>query len=508
MATDFYDDYDDATPKRRDHLFIWTVFILLLIGVAFACWIGSFYIFGHPEQARSYRLLLKLKKLEPIRRFEVIAAPQGEFLTAQKLFDKYSTFTPLELDNENAELLRIYVKNYAETKRPVPYVQGRFSVVDAYELKGSDMFTHGTVALMQAEEFPQVMIEHVFPATGSNIVESKRLLTPGYGFPIQRTNDVTAVIHVERMGDGRLLFTLMPLHYPDYGLKGGVGTFGTEPPMDLHIEAGFPVLKADRLQQGLGTLAKLPPKEATSPTASAEDKGPELVRLDTPDVVKQPLTGTVPEVPAATPIPVRPPVAVRPPQPTPSALIAQNRPADLPAPRAVPLDPRPVSPTDAPTTTTPPADVPPAATPPTVSPQGVPLKPFLKSNTLPGPPPENGGSWRTYPAGQLPPGRTVSPTEIGSLADRGDSGERLYLRGNFLVTASGDNKAVLRPQGGETGAKATANVRVIVDFPSGSVLPEEGSTLAREAARGFQVVDVRRSQDGTVNVFVREIAQP
>ena len=127
---------------------------------------------------------------------------------------------------------------------------------------------------------------------------------------------------------------------------------------------------------------------------------------------------------------------------------------------------------------------------------------------MPGPPPENGGSWRTYPAGQLPPGRTVSPTEIGSLADRGDSGEKLYLRGNFLVTASGDNKAVLRPQGGDTGGKPAANVRVIVDFPNGSVLPEEGSTLAREAARGFQVVDVRRSQDGTVNVFVREIAQP
>jgi hypothetical protein len=84
----------------------------------------------------------------------------------------------------------------------------------------------------------------------------------------------------------------------------------------------------------------------------------------------------------------------------------------------------------------------------------------------------------------------------------------LYLRGNFLVTASGDNKAVLRPQGGEAGGTNAPNVRVIVDFPNGSVLPEEGATLAREAARGFQVVDVRRSQDGTVNVFVREIAQP
>jgi hypothetical protein len=47
-----------------------------------------------------------------------------------------------------------------------------------------------------------------------------------------------------------------------------------------------------------------------------------------------------------------------------------------------------------------------------------------------------------------------------------------------------------------------------VDFPTGSALPAEGATFTRDAARGFQVVDVRRSQDGTVNVFVREIAQP
>ena len=38
----------------------------------------------------------------------------------------------------------------------------------------------------------------------------------------------------------------------------------------------------------------------------------------------------------------------------------------------------------------------------------------------------------------------IEPTEAAPLADTGIGGERLYLRGNFLVTASEENRAVLR----------------------------------------------------------------
>src|SRR5260370_32162800 len=89
MAEEYYqDDEPTAEGPARDHLFLWTVFILLLIGLAFACWLGSFYVFGHPEKPRPYQLLKKLGKIEAPRRFEVTAAPPGEFLTAQKLFER------------------------------------------------------------------------------------------------------------------------------------------------------------------------------------------------------------------------------------------------------------------------------------------------------------------------------------------------------------------------------------------------------------------------------------
>jgi len=504
MVEDFY-DHDDLAgePKRKDNLFLWTVFILILIGLALACWIGSFYVFGHPERPGPYRWLQWLGKIDPVRRFEVTAAPQGEFLTAQKLFERYSSYTPLELERENAELMRSFVKNYAETKRLVPYVRGRFEVADAYELKPSDMFQSGTVALMQAEEFPQVLLEHLFPATGSNLEQSKRLLSPGYPFNVEKTNDVTAVIHVARVFDGRLLFTVAPLHYPSYALKGGAGTFTSEPPKDLHIEAGVPVLKAPQIDAGLKKLAMLHGGATAIAAATPETKKtPELARVDTPpEEAKVPETRVAAAVPVA---PVRPEATAR---GTPSPGIAVTPPPPVPNESSLPRTATVPAATPAPLAML--ATPVPRATPtPETTSQGVPLKPFLRSNQAPGLPTESGGSWRTYAPGQLPQGRAVTPAEVRTLADRGDLGERVYLRGAFVVTASGENKAVLRPQGADEAPAGSGPIRVIVDYPSGAVPPEEGASFARDSSRGFQVVDVRRGGDGTVNVFVREVAQP
>ena len=547
MATDFYDDYDEALPKRKDHLFLWTIFILLLIGVAFACWIGSFYIFGHPEQARSYRLLVKLKKLEPIRRFEVIAAPQGEFFGAQKLYDHYSTLTPLELQNENAELLRIYVKNYTETKRLVPYVRGRFTVINAYELTGADMFTHGTVALMQADDSPQVLVEHIFPTTGSNSEECKRLLVPGFGLAIEKTSEVTAIIHVERFADGRLLLTVMPLHYPQYGVKGGAGTFATRAADGVECRSGHAWCssKAPACSRASRTLAKMPAKEATStPARAGRSRAWNWCGWKTPDVVKTPPTGVVPEVPTATPIPR----CIRR-HPWRCARRRRLRPCSrsLFVPRICPHRGRsrssraiaagqlcrrfrrPVP------TTTPPVAPPPIAParrhpavgchtaggrashardagPDRFAARACRSSRSVKSAALPVPPPEKtaavGAPIRRASFRRAAVGHAYGNRRPRGSRRREQSGS--YLRGNFLVTASGDNKAVLRPQGGDAAAAGAPNMRVSIDGFSDRLGAARGRRDIHPGrrARGFQVVDVRRSQDGTVNVFVREITQP
>jgi len=112
----------------------------------------------------------------------------------------------------------------------------------------------------------------------------------------------------------------------------------------------------------------------------------------------------------------------------------------------------------------------------------------------------------------MPRGRLLNVREMPELAGSGTSGDRIYLQGNFVVTASGSSKAVLRSQGAITeslglGAR-TGNVRIIVDFPAGARPPAEGATLSRDARRPFQINDVRRGADGQINVYVREVTHP
>src|SRR2546430_10158225 len=89
--------------------FAWTVAILLLMGFALAAWLGSFYIFDQPERPDSYRILQKLHKIEPPKRFELTAAPAGEFLNPQQLFERYVGMDQAVLARATAELTRTYL---------------------------------------------------------------------------------------------------------------------------------------------------------------------------------------------------------------------------------------------------------------------------------------------------------------------------------------------------------------------------------------------------------------
>ena len=109
----------------------------------------------------------------------------------------------------------------------------------------------------------------------------------------------------------------------------------------------------------------------------------------------------------------------------------------------------------------------------------------------------------------MPRGRLVEPTELRSLAEQGLAGERLYLQGNFSVTASGQDRSVLRYQS-STSSLALDRVgktRIIVSYPPGAIPPAEGTSLTRNQERPFMITDVKKGSDGTVNVYVREITR-
>src|SRR5881628_666894 len=280
-----------ARPRRRTNYFGWTVAILLLTGFAFAAWLGSFYIFDQPERPDSYRILQRLHKIDPPKRFELTAAQAGEFLSAKQLYDRYVGMGAAELAKTNAELARNYIRNYQQVRGLVPYVVGRYTIVEARELGPGDVFTSGMVALTNAVDSGELLMEHVYPANPEALPLMKQTLNVGLEIKLERSHDISSVIHAERLTDGRMMITAVPLLYGSYTVTRGLGTFRLEPPLSLNLAAGWPLFKtsersaveqryAEYRQKTAAAQGAPVPVPGLSPSTTPPPAENELVRVE------------------------------------------------------------------------------------------------------------------------------------------------------------------------------------------------------------------------------------
>src|SRR5438034_10927462 len=149
-----------------------------------------------------------------------------------------------ELAKTNAELARNYVRNYQQVRGLLPYVVGKYTLVEARELGPGDVFTSGMVALTNAVDSGELLMEHVYPANSEVLPLMKKTLNVGLEIKLERSHDISSVIHAERLVDGRMMITAVPLLYGSYTVTRGLGTFRLEPPLSLNLVAGWPLFKA------------------------------------------------------------------------------------------------------------------------------------------------------------------------------------------------------------------------------------------------------------------------
>jgi hypothetical protein len=536
--------YDEpyARPRRRINYFAWTIAILLLTGFALAAWLGSFYIFNQPERPDSYRILQRLHKIDPPKRFELTAAPAGEFLNPQQLYERYSTMGNAELARTNAELTRNYIRNYQAVRGLVPYVVGRYRIVAARELGPGDVFTSGMVVLTHAVDNGELLMEHLYPANPEALPLMKQTLNVGLEIKLERSHDISAVLHAERLADGRIMVTVVPLLYGSYTVTRGLGTFRLEPPLSLNLAAGWPLFKASQR-----TASEQHYMEYQQKAAVAQG-GPITIPGFAPSVTPPPAANQLVRIEQAIPIgplPTAPVIAKNQtfakPTPTPKGKRASKKQKlESPPPVATPAQPVIVQKPNVPSST--PFTLAAAVTPagmPVATPAGamnsynpqalagdqavsVPTPtpvPVLPAQAVPADASNvalasnaGGGSWKTFAPGRMPLGRLIGTGDLRDVADRGLAGERVYLKGQFVVNFSDANKAVLRPRTKLTDKVlhlgGGSSTRIIVEFPAGYVPPRQGTEVTRDEARPYEITEVRKQSDGQLNVFVREIMQP
>ncbi len=494
--------YDEpyGRPQRKTNLFGWTIAILILSGLTLAAWLGSYYIFGQPERPDSYRILQKLHKIEEPKRFQLTAAPPGEFLNSKQLFERYSALRPAELARKNAELTRNYIRNFQQMAGSVPYVTGRYTIMETHQLGAGDLFPSGVTALTTAVEYGELLLEHIYPADAQAVPLMKETLVTGLEMKLDRGHDLSAVVHAERLSDGRLLITAVPLLYGSYTVTQGRGSFSLEPPLALNMAAGWPIFKqalrrkaemrfAEYRQKAAPTGQQVPlPGLNLTPTPPSAAN--ELVRVEAAEPVQTPSPKPAAALAKASPTPKSGKVAKNEkPSPTPAALAAATPGSSASViPKAQPVV----------------AEASPA---PTVA--ALAALPVTGDTTLAST--AGGGTWKTYPAGKMPAGRLITTSDLDDVAQRGLAGERVYLRGEFVVNFAESHRAVLRPKNKISDSVlrlgAPSSTRIVVEFPTGVTPPAQGATVARDQARPYEITEVRKQSDGQLNVFVREIMQ-
>jgi hypothetical protein len=546
-GTPSYDPYEEpyARPPERISYFAWTVAILLLTGLALAAWLGSFYIFNQPERPDSYRILQKLHKIEPPKRFELTAAPPGEFLNAGELYERYVGMGAAELARTNAELLRNYIRNFQQVRGLVPYVVGRYAIIAVRELGPNDVFPSGMAALTAAVDSGEVLMEHVYPAKPEALPLMKQTLTVGLEVKLERTHDVSAVIHAERLIDGRILVTTVPLLYGSYTVTRGLGTFRLEPPPSLNLVGGWPLFKSQERASIEQHLAEYRQKMAEAqagpipiPGVGASPTPPpaknELVRIEqarpvAPLAMTPPVVASNAKLEKTTPLlkgkkgkkqKLESPAPAAPPA---QAVVAQNKPAPAGTPITVASALAPPSALNVPVATPAPVSKAPDTGTASVS-QSSPVAMATPVPVLPAQPAPagasnvtlasnaGGGNWKTFAPGKMPLGRLIATGDLNDVADRGLAGERIYLKGQFVVNFADANKAVLRPRTTLTSKVlhfgGGSSTRIIVEFPRGYTPPAQGAVVNRDETRPYEITEVRKQEDGQLNVFVREIMQP
>ncbi len=145
---------------------------------------------------------------------------------------------------------------------------GRFTIMEARELTPDDLFTSGMVALTNAVDYGELLMEHVYPADAQSVPLMKQTLVTGLEIKLERTHDLSAVIHAERLRDGRVMITTVPLLYGSYTATRGPGTFSLEPPFELNLAAGWPLFKETTRRNAETQYASY--RERVSPNRQSE----------------------------------------------------------------------------------------------------------------------------------------------------------------------------------------------------------------------------------------------
>lgn len=284
-SSDFSRQDSDEAHYGKGNLLLWAAGIAILIGLNFASWSFCMWVFGQPEHAFNYRILTKLNNLEPLKGFTAVTAPRGKFLSVKDIYARAYPLDDAGLRVYNGMLKRRYIHNF---KGPddVVFLSGDFVVEDSRPMGRKDVFANGYVIRGRSTTFPDAYVDFALP---TELKVSLSPLTRGEVFRIEESSTCAVVLNIDRLSDGAMVFTVVPLVERTYEFSDAVSVAVKIPPRIQIEPERWPIShnsdSADKAADQAKSLDKLAapmaadsagaanePQEAVAPSS---DKGEE-----------------------------------------------------------------------------------------------------------------------------------------------------------------------------------------------------------------------------------------
>jgi len=242
----------EEPPPSRPAYFWWTLANALALCFALVSWGTCLLVFRHPEDARNFEILRKLKRLPELKAYKSTDAPAANSLLPKELYAKYFGFNDKRIARINPALMRNYLMNF-ERAMLLNYVEGSYSVENVRPLKDDDFLSPGFVvrgrALVKPDEnspaapYP-VVVDYIFPTTDRAAFS---WFKPGDTLSISKAQNCAAVLHVAKIKDHDedvLCVTAVPIIYSTY-MVGDNHSFEIELPSSDQLKPGakFPMFK-------------------------------------------------------------------------------------------------------------------------------------------------------------------------------------------------------------------------------------------------------------------------
>ena len=246
----------------RDTLSLWIIVITMLIGLNAIAWVFCMYVFGHPETPFNYRLLTRLKKIDPIVSFTPVTAPRGKFTTAKQFYAEQYEYSAEKLKGLNAILKRSYIANYKKASN-ITYIGGNFKIESIKILGPDDVFPSGIAIRARSDDYPTALVDYILPIRELE----KSPFKIGEQLTINRSDTCAVLLHIEKLPEKEACFTITPLVSRNYQMAGDQ-SLAVSPPEYLNLKGTWPIsptsTQLDRTSSSTATGVK--PKVVIIPT--------------------------------------------------------------------------------------------------------------------------------------------------------------------------------------------------------------------------------------------------